>query len=64
MPMTHSDTPEYRFYLAGEWRTGAPYTVACPYDGAPVAVVHRTTSDDLEQAIQAAVAAFRTTRST
>lgn len=62
--MTHSDTPEYRFFLAGEWRTGAPYTVACPYDGAPIAVVHRAAPDDLEQAIQAAAAAFKTTRST
>lgn len=64
MPMAQSDTPEYRFFLAGEWRTGAPYTVACPYDGAPVAVVHRAAPDDLEQAIQAAAAAFKTTRST
>ncbi|MCS7287736.1 MAG: aldehyde dehydrogenase family protein [Roseiflexus sp.] len=61
--MAQSDTPEYRFFLAGEWRTGAPYTVACPYDGAPVAVVHRAAPEDLEQAIQAAVAAFKTTRS-
>ncbi|MDW8233792.1 MAG: aldehyde dehydrogenase family protein, partial [Roseiflexaceae bacterium] len=61
--MAQSDTPEYRFFLAGEWRTGAPYTVACPYDGAPVAVVHRAAPEDLERAIQAAVAAFKTTRS-
>jgi acyl-CoA reductase-like NAD-dependent aldehyde dehydrogenase len=62
--MTDSDTPEYRFYLAGEWRTGAPYMVACPYDGASVAVVHRAAPADLERATQAAVAAFKTTRST
>ena len=62
--MTDSDMPEYHFYLAGERRTGAPYTVACPYDGAPVAVVHRAAPADLERAIQAAVAAFKTTRST
>jgi acyl-CoA reductase-like NAD-dependent aldehyde dehydrogenase len=57
-----NDTPEERFYLAGEWRAGAPYTVACPYDGAPVARVHRAGPQDLEQAIQAAVRAFETTR--
>ncbi len=62
--MTHADndTPEYRFFLAGEWREGAPYTVACPYDGAPVGRVHRAGPADLEQAIQAAERAFETTR--
>ncbi len=60
--MTTSDTPEYRFFLAGEWRTGAPYTIACPYDGAAVAVVHRAAPADLELAIQAAVRAFETSR--
>ena len=60
--MTSSDTPEYRFFLAGEWRTGAPYTIACPYDGAPVATVHRATPADLELAIQATVRAFEVTR--
>lgn len=62
--MTHpsSDTPDYRFFLAGEWRAGTPYTVACPYDGTPVGTVHRAGPDDLEQAIQAAERAFATTR--
>lgn len=60
--MTISETPEYRFFLAGEWRDGAPYTIACPYDGAPVAVVHRAAPADLELAIQAAVRAFAATR--
>src|SRR5829696_6673662 len=60
--MAQTDTPEYRFILAGEQRAGAAYTVACPYDGAPVGMVHRAGPDDLEQAIQAAVAAFETTR--
>lgn len=60
--MTISETPECRFFLAGEWRDGAPYTIACPYDGAPVAVVHRAAPADLELAIQAAVRAFTTTR--
>ena len=57
-----SDTPEYRFILAGERRAGAPYTVACPYDGAAVATVHRASAGDLEAATQAAVRAFATTR--
>jgi acyl-CoA reductase-like NAD-dependent aldehyde dehydrogenase len=60
--MTYSDTPEYRFLLAGEWRASEPYTVACPYDGAVVGQVHRAGSAELEQAIQAAVRAFATTR--
>ncbi len=60
--MTQTDTPEYQLFLAGEWRTGTPYTVACPYDGAPVGMVHRAGPTELEQAIQAAVAAFETTR--
>jgi acyl-CoA reductase-like NAD-dependent aldehyde dehydrogenase len=59
-----TDTPEYRFILAGEQRTGTPYTVACPYDGEPVATVHRAGPQDLEQAIQAAVRAFAVTRRT
>jgi acyl-CoA reductase-like NAD-dependent aldehyde dehydrogenase len=57
-----SDTPEYRFLLAGEWRAGTPYTVACPYDGTPVGAVHRAGPGELEQAIAAAVRAFETTR--
>jgi acyl-CoA reductase-like NAD-dependent aldehyde dehydrogenase len=60
--MAQTDTPEYRFFLAGEWGAGTPYTVACPYDGAPVGVVQRAGPAELEQAIQAAVRAFATTR--
>ena len=60
--MAQTDTPEYRFILAGEQRSGATYTVACPYDGEPVGTVHRAGPDVLEQAIQAAVAAFEVTR--
>lgn len=57
-----TDTAEYRFVLAGEQRAGEPYTVACPYDGAPIATVHRAGPADLEQATQAAVRAFAATR--
>ncbi len=60
--MTPTDLPEYRFWLAGARRAGRPSTVACPYDGAPVAVVHRAGPDDLEQAIEAAARGFATTR--
>jgi acyl-CoA reductase-like NAD-dependent aldehyde dehydrogenase len=59
---TKSDVEEYKFLAAGEWRTGTPYTVRCPYDGEPVATVHRAGADDLEQAIQGAVRAFAVTR--
>jgi acyl-CoA reductase-like NAD-dependent aldehyde dehydrogenase len=54
--------PEHYFMLAGQWRNGTPYTIHCPYDGAPVAVVHRATPADLEEAIQAAVRAQQVTR--
>jgi acyl-CoA reductase-like NAD-dependent aldehyde dehydrogenase len=60
--MTQTDAPEYQFFLAGEWRKGTPYIVACPYDGAPVGTVHRAGPAELDQAIQAAVQAFETTR--
>jgi acyl-CoA reductase-like NAD-dependent aldehyde dehydrogenase len=62
MTPTTNDTPEFRFFLAGEWRAGSPYTVACPYDGQPVGIVHRAGPAELEQAIQSAVDAFQITR--
>ena len=60
--MAQTDAPEYKLYLAGDWRAGQTYTVACPYDGAPVGVVHRAGPAELEQAIQAAAKAFEVTR--
>src|SRR5262245_4049339 len=60
--MAQTDAPEYKLFLAGEWRAGQPYTIACPYDDAPVGVVHRAGPAELEQAIQAAVKAFEVTR--
>ena len=42
--------------------TGETYEIASPFDGAPVAVVHRATADDVEEAITRAVAAFQLTR--
>jgi acyl-CoA reductase-like NAD-dependent aldehyde dehydrogenase len=59
---TGGDPPEYRFIVAGEERSGEPYTVACPYDGEPVARVHRPGPADLEDAIASAVATFEETR--
>jgi acyl-CoA reductase-like NAD-dependent aldehyde dehydrogenase len=59
---TKSEVEEYRFLVAGKWRTGTLYTVRCPYDGEPVGTVHRASAEDLEQAIQGAVRAFAVTR--
>ena len=42
--------------------TGDIVEVRSPYDGAPVAVVHRAGPDEIEQSIVAAVAAFEETR--
>src|SRR6188472_3166518 len=56
------DLEEYRFLVAGEWRTGTPYTVRCPFDGQPIAVVHRAGPDDIELAIKSAVRGFAVTR--
>lgn len=53
---------DYRIYLAGERRTGNPYTIACPFDGEPVGEVHRASPADLEQAIVAATSVFAETR--
>jgi len=44
------------------WLRGDAYEVASPYDGAPVALVHRASPEDVEHAIVAAVAAFEETR--
>lgn len=62
MTPTSATPPEYRFYLAGEWCDGTTYRVDCPYDGIPVGIVHRADPTHLEHAIQAATAAFATTR--
>jgi len=54
--------PEHYFMLAGQWREGTPYTIHCPYDGSPVAVVHKAAPADLEEAMQAAVRGLQVTR--
>lgn len=53
---------EYQYYLAGEWGTGNPYTVRCPYDSEPVGAVHRAGPAALERAVVAANAALAETR--
>ncbi len=45
-----------------ERETGDVYLVRSPYDGAPVAAVHRAGAAEIEAAIAAAAAAFETTR--
>jgi acyl-CoA reductase-like NAD-dependent aldehyde dehydrogenase len=59
-----AETPRHAFFLAGKWQTGAEqYEVRSPYDQTVVGVVSRAGPAELEQAIQAAVTAFATTRS-
>jgi acyl-CoA reductase-like NAD-dependent aldehyde dehydrogenase len=54
---------EYAALVAGrQHHTGDAIEVHSPYDDALVAVVHRAGPGEIEQAIQAAVAAFQTTR--
>lgn len=53
----------YACFLAGEWcESQATYEVRNPYDGTVVGIVSRAGPGELEQAIQAAVRAFETTR--
>jgi acyl-CoA reductase-like NAD-dependent aldehyde dehydrogenase len=42
--------------------TGAPVEILSPFDGTPVAVVHRAGPDEIDAAIAAAARAFETTR--
>jgi glyceraldehyde-3-phosphate dehydrogenase (NADP+) len=54
---------EFGIQIGGARReTGETYEVKSPFDGAPVAVVHRATPDDVEEAIAAAVKAFEVAR--
>ena len=51
------------FYLRGKWiEEGTPVEIRAPYDGTPLAQVFQGTREHVEQAIQAAVGAFGTTR--
>jgi glyceraldehyde-3-phosphate dehydrogenase (NADP+) len=63
MAVTEAALGELGIVLDGDqlW-TGETYEVRSPYDGAPVAVVHRAGPHDVERAIAGAVEAFTTTR--
>lgn len=54
--------PERLLLLAGEAQTGTSYTVYCPYDHAPVSVIHQANEAQLAQAITAAHQAFAETK--
>jgi glyceraldehyde-3-phosphate dehydrogenase (NADP+) len=63
MAATATRLGEFGVQVRGERReTGETYEIKSPYDGSPVAVVHRATQDDVEEAIAAAVEAFEVTR--
>jgi acyl-CoA reductase-like NAD-dependent aldehyde dehydrogenase len=63
MAVTETVLGERGIVLGGEdVRTGETYEIRSPYDGAPVAVVHRAGPDEIERAIAGAVEAFETTR--
>ena len=65
MATTETRAPSSGSVLGGEQvETGETYEVRSPYDGAPVAVVHRAGPDEIEAAIAGAVEAFETTRQT
>ena len=51
------------FLVGGQWRDeGEPLPVVFPYNGETVAHVRQASDEDLEQAVQAAVRGFETTR--
>src|SRR5689334_1492026 len=63
MATTATRLGEFGIQLRGERReTGETYDVNSPFDGAPVAVVHRATANEVEEAIASAVTAFEITR--
>jgi acyl-CoA reductase-like NAD-dependent aldehyde dehydrogenase len=63
MAVTETKLGELGILLGGEQvRTGETYEIASPYDGTPVAVVHRAGPEEVERAIAGAVEAFETTR--
>src|SRR6267142_194638 len=63
MAVTETLLGERGIVLGGkEIQTGETVEIQSPYDGAPVAVVHRAGPEEVERAIAGAVAAFETTR--
>ncbi len=60
---TTSALGEFGVLIAGEWlKTGGVIEVHSPFDDSLVAIVHRAGADQIEAAIQRAVAAFEETR--
>lgn len=58
MTTANTPTPEYPMWIAGrEIRTNSPLTVRVPYDSAPFATVYAAGPGELQQAVDAAVAA-------
>jgi len=63
MATTASKLGEFGIQIGGQRReTAETYEIKSPYDESPVAIVHRATADDVEEAIANAVKAFETTR--
>jgi acyl-CoA reductase-like NAD-dependent aldehyde dehydrogenase len=63
MSVTETRLGEFGIMLGGERiETGETYEIESPYDGAPVAVVHRAGPEEVERAIAGAVRAFEETR--
>ena len=63
MAVAQTALGELGIVLGGEQvETGETYEVSSPYDGSPVAVVHRAGPEEVERAIAGAVKAFETTR--
>jgi len=63
MAVTQTRLGEFGIQIGGSRReTGETYEIRSPYDDSTVAVVHRATPDDVEEAIANAVTAFETTR--
>ena len=63
MATTQTELGELGVVLGGaEVETGDTYEIRSPYDGAPVALVHRAGPGEVERAIAAAATAFETTR--
>ncbi|MEN3343397.1 MAG: hypothetical protein V7644_2801 [Actinomycetota bacterium] len=63
MSVVQTALGELGILLGGESReTGETYETCSPYDGSPVAIVHRAGPEEVERAIAGAVEAFQQTR--
>ena len=63
MAVTETQLGKFGSKLGGRSvETGETYEIKSPYDGSPVAIVHRAGPDEVERAIAGAVRAFEETR--